>query len=135
LTAGSRSISALLGADCVFLAPLEYQQNFVRYRIGRFQLGKTCVCDPNLIFRRGHERCRHLPQPVQLSGSEKRRKAEMAKQLGIDALASFTDIDFLLNLRQYRRAGRALAAIRKALSDVYSERMEVCDDSNLSEAT
>jgi hypothetical protein len=45
LTAASRSTTALLGADCVFLAPLEYQQNFVRYRMGRFQLGKTCVCD------------------------------------------------------------------------------------------
>ena len=98
LTAESRSTTALMGANCVFLAPLKYQQNFVRYRMGRFQLGKTCVCDPNVMFRRGHERCRHLPQLIQLSGLEKRRKANMAKQLGIDAFASFTDIDFLLNL-------------------------------------
>ena len=83
---------------------------------------------------RGHERCRHLPQPIQLSGLEKRRKADMAKRLGIDAFASFTDIDFLLNLRQYHRAGRALAAVRKALYDIYSERMEACGDPGLSEA-
>jgi hypothetical protein len=134
LTAGSRSTTALLGADCVFLAPLGYQQNFVRYRMGRFQLGKTCVCDQNVMFRRGHEKCRHLPQPIQLSGLEKRRKADMAKRLSIDAFASFTDIDFLLNLRQYHRAGRALAAVRKALGDVYSERMEACGDSGLGEA-
>lgn len=57
----------------------------------------------------------------------------MAKRLGIDAFASFTDIDLLLNLRRYHRAGRALAAIRKALGDVYSERMEVCGDSSLIE--
>jgi hypothetical protein len=36
LTTGSRSTTALLGADCVFLAPLEYQHDFVRYRMGRF---------------------------------------------------------------------------------------------------
>jgi hypothetical protein len=65
---------------------------------------------------------------------EKRRKADIAKRLGIDAFASFTNIDFLLNLRQYHYAGRALATIRKALSDVYSERMEACGDLGLSEA-
>jgi hypothetical protein len=58
----------------------------------------------------------------------------MAKRLGIDAFASFTDIDFLLNLRQYHRAGRALATVRKALGDVYSERMEAYGDPGLSEA-
>ena len=68
LTAGSRSTTALLGTDCVFLAPLEYQQNFVQYRMGRFQLGKTCVCDPNVMFRRGHERCRYLLRLIRLSG-------------------------------------------------------------------
>jgi hypothetical protein len=135
LTTGSRSTTALLGADCVFLAPLEYQQNFVRYRMGRFQLGKTCVCDPNVMFRRGHEICRYLPRLIHLSSSEKRQKAEMARRLCIDTFASFTDIDFLLNLRQYRRAGRALAAIRKTLGQVYSERMAACDDSTLNEAT
>ena len=36
LTARSRSTTVLSGADCVFLAPLEYQQDFVRYWIGRF---------------------------------------------------------------------------------------------------
>lgn len=135
LTARSRSTTVLLGADCVFLAPLEYQQDFVRYRMGRFQLGKTCVCDPDVMFRRGHEICRYLPQLIQLSGSEKRQKAEMARRLGIDTFASFTDIDFLLNLRQYRRAGRALATIRKTLGDVYSERMAACDDSTQDGAT
>lgn len=63
-------MTAMLGGDCVFLAPLEHQQNFVRYRMGRFQLGKTCVCEPNVMCRRGHESCRHLPQPIQLSVSE-----------------------------------------------------------------
>lgn len=135
LTARSRSTTALSGADCVFLAPLEYQQDFVRYRMGRFQLGKTCVCDPNVMFRRGHEICRYLPRLIQLSGSEKRQKAEMARRLGIDTFASFTDVDFLLNLQQHHRAGRALAAIRKILGDVYSARMAACDDSAQSEAT
>jgi hypothetical protein len=102
--------------------------------MGRFQLGKTCVCDLNVMFRRGHEICRYLPRLIHLSGSEKRQKAEMARRLGIDTFASFTDIDFLLNLRQYRRAGRALTAIRKTLGDVYSERMAACDDPTLNEA-
>jgi hypothetical protein len=87
-----------------------------------------------MIFRRGYEKCRNLLQPIQLSGLEKRRKANMAKRLSIDAFASFTDIDFLLNLRQYHRAGRALATVSKALGDVYYERMKACDDSGLSDA-
>jgi hypothetical protein len=66
---------------------------------------------------------------------EKRQKAEMAKRLGIDTFASFTNIDFLINLRQYHRASRALAAIRKILGNVYSERIAACDDLSLDEAT
>jgi hypothetical protein len=87
------------------------------------------------MFRRGHEDCRHLPRLIQLSGLEKRQKAEIAKRLGIDTFASFTNIDFLMNLRQYHRAGRALAAIRKILGDVYPERMAACDNLSLNEAT
>lgn len=101
--------------------------------MGRSQLGKACACDPNVMFRRGHEVCRDLPQLVHVSCLERRRKARMAKQLGIGAFASFTDINFLLSPRQYDRAGRALAAIRKALNDVYSERMEACGDLSLGE--
>lgn len=95
--------------------------------MGRFQLGKLCACGPNIVFRRGHENCRSLPRPPQLSGVEVRRKSDMAKRLGIGVSASFTDLDFLLNTRQYHRAGRALAAIRRALGDVYSERMRLDD--------
>jgi len=87
------------------------------------------------MFRRGHEVCRHLLRLIQLSGSEKRRKTEMVRRLGIDTFASFTDIDFLLNTRQYRRAGRALSVIRKTLGDVYSEQMAACDDLGIDEAT
>lgn len=129
LTALSRSTTALHGADCVFFAPLEHQQNLVRYRMGRFQLGKSCACGPNVMFRRGHEGCTRLPRLPQLSGTERRRKIEMAKRLGIGISASFTDLEFLLNTRQYHRVGRALAAIRSALGAVYSERMELAGDS------
>jgi hypothetical protein len=59
----------------------------------------------------------------------------MARRLGIDTFASFTNIDFVLNLWQYRRASSALAAIRKILGDVYSERMAVCDNLSLDKAT
>jgi len=59
----------------------------------------------------------------------------MVRRLSIDTFASFTNIDFLLNLWQYRRASRALAAIRKTLGKVYSERMAASDDSTLNEAT
>lgn len=97
--------------------------------MGRFQLGKLCACGPNVMFRRGHENCTHLPRLPHLSGTERCQKTDMAKRLGIGMSASFTDLDFLLNTRQYRRAGRALAAIRKALARVYSERMELADDS------
>lgn len=53
----------------------------------------------------------------------------MAKRLGIGVFASFTDLDLLLNTRQYRRAGRALTAIRAALGALYSERMQHAEDS------
>lgn len=129
LTAQSRSVTSLYGADCVFLAPLEHQQNFVRYRMGRFQLGKLCACGPRVLFRRGHEDCMYLPRPPQLSGAERRRKTEMAKRLGIGVSASFTDLDYLLNTKQYRRAGRALAAIRVTLGAIYAERMQLDEDS------
>ena len=128
LTARSRSTTSLYGADCIFLAPLEHQQNLVRYRMGRFQLGKLCVCGPNVWFRRGHEDCRYLPRPPQLSGAERRRKTVMAKRLGIGVSARFTDLDFLLNTRQYHRAGRALAAIRATLTAMYAERMQLAED-------
>jgi hypothetical protein len=131
LTAQSRSSTALYGADCVFLAPLEHQQNFVRYRMGRFQLGKLCACGPNVMFRRGHENCRYLPRLPHLSGTERRQKIDMARRLGIGIAASFTDLDFLLNTKRYHRAGQALAAIHKTLSEIYSERMELCEDPNL----
>lgn len=135
LTARSRSTTSLYGADWVFFAPLEHQQNFVRYRMGRFQFGKLCACGPDVIFRRGHEDCRYLPRPPQLSGTELRRKSEMAKRLGIGVSASFTHLDFLLNTRQYHRAGPALAAIRRALGDVYSARMQLENDPTLLEPT
>jgi hypothetical protein len=99
--------------------------------MGRFQLGKGCVCSPNVMFRRGHETCIRLPQLPRLSGAEARRKIEMARRLGIGTSATFTDLDFLLNTRQYHRIGRALAAIRSALASVYSERMELAQESAL----
>lgn len=95
--------------------------------MGRFQLGKLCVCAPNVMFRRGHETCKYLPGLPRLSGNERRQKVDMAKRLGVGISSSFTDLDFLLNTRQYHRAGRALAAIRRALGDVYSERMRLDD--------
>lgn len=96
--------------------------------MGRFQLGKLCACGPDVMFRRGHEDCRYLPRPPQLSGTELRRKNDMAKRLGIGVSASFTDLDFLLNTRQYHRAGRALAAIRATLGALYAERMRLAED-------
>ena len=95
--------------------------------MGRFQLGKLCACGPDVMFRRGHEDCRYLPRPPQLSGTELRRKSDMAKQLRIGVSASFTDLDFLLNTRQYDRAGRALAAIRATLRALYAERMQLAE--------
>jgi len=127
LTARSRSTTSLYGADYVLLAPLCYQQDFVRYRIGCFQLGKMCVYASNVVFRRSHETCRHLPRLPRLSSNERGRKIDIAKRLGVSISSSFTDLDFLLNMRQYHRAGRAMLAIRRALGVVYSERLQAED--------
>lgn len=124
LTALSRSDGALNGADLTFLAPLQYQQDFVRYRIGRFQLGKSCVCDTNVMFRRGHENCRYFPQLIHLSASERRRKSDLPRNLGVGLSTNFTNTNFLLNERQYHRVGKALSTIRKILGAAYSERMD-----------
>jgi hypothetical protein len=99
--------------------------------MGRFQLGKLCVYDPNMMFRRGHENCRYLSYLPHLSVTERRQKIDIAKQLGIGISASFTDLDLLLNTRQYHRASQALTAIRKALSEIYSKWMELCENPNL----
>lgn len=92
--------------------------------MGRFQLGKSCVCNVNVMFWRGHEICRCLPQFIKLSASERRRKSDMARKLGVGLSTSFTDMDFLLNERQYHRVGHALSEIRKILGAVYSERID-----------
>jgi len=45
------------------------------------------------------------------------------QQLVLDRAMHFTDLDFLLNTRQFERVGIALIAIRKALRQRYHERM------------
>lgn len=72
-----------------------------------------------MILRCVHENCGQLPQLPRLSDAERRHKIDMAKRLSIGVFASFTDLDFLLNIRRYHRASRALAALRKALDCTY----------------
>lgn len=110
-------------ADVALKAPLQYQQWLVRYRMGRFMWRTLCICDKQTHFRRGHEGCRSLPQGLQLSKIERRQKQLMQRRLVLDRSLCFTDIDFLLNLRQFERAGNALLMIRKALMQKYHERM------------
>ena len=47
----------------------------------------------------------------------------MTQQLVLDRSMHFTDLDFLLNVRQFKRVGVALIAIRKALRQRYYERL------------
>jgi len=51
----------------------------------------------------------------------------MMQQLVLDRSMHFTDLDFLLNIRRFERAGVALIAIRKALRQSYHERLAAED--------
>ena len=47
----------------------------------------------------------------------------MIRRLVLSRSMHFTDLDFLLNIRQFERASVALITIRKALEQRYHERM------------
>lgn len=59
----------------------------------------------------------------------------MARKLGVGLSTSFTDMDFLLNERQYHLVGQALSAIRKILGAIYSERMDELHRTTVEETT
>ena len=98
--------------------------------MGRFMCGAICACDPNKRFYRGHETCPDLPQSIRLSKTERRRKKSMMQSLLLDHSKTFTDLDFLLNIRSFSRVGQSLLAVRKALKKKYSERI-IAEESNL----
>ena len=97
--------------------------------MGRFMWRASCACDSQVWFRRGHEHCDSLPKCFELAKAERRQKRRMAQRLVLDRSMYFTDLDFLLNTRQFERAGVALMTIRKALRQRYRERMLTEDGS------
>lgn len=105
LTIESRSTRTLFMADTTMLAPVRDQQTVVRYRMGRFMYEPICVCSSDRRFHRGHETCPDLPQLASLSKKERGQKKAMARRLLLDRAKNFTDIDFLLNTRQFARVG------------------------------
>lgn len=133
MTAFSRSRKSLFMADASLQAPIQYQQLFVRYRMGWFIRRTSCVRDKQVWLRRGHQHCGSLPKCFELSKTERRRKKQIMQQLVLDRSMHFTNLDFVLNARRFERVGIALVAIRKALRQRYHERMLTEDSASGSE--
>jgi hypothetical protein len=115
----SRTVPGLPWADIALGAPASAQGMLLQYRRGVFMFNSICACDPEVRFHRGHESCLALRQPCTLTRVERREKRKM--QLALASGHKFTDIDYLLNTGQWKRAVLILSSIQKRLRLVYKE--------------
>jgi hypothetical protein len=115
----SRTVPGLPWADITLGAPASAQGMLLQYRRGVFMFNSICACDPEVRFHRGHESCPALRQPCTLTRVERREKRKM--QLALASGHKFTDIDYLLNTGQWKRAVLILSSIQKRLRLVYKE--------------
>jgi hypothetical protein len=115
----SRKVPGLRLADISFAAPGPAQDMLLRYRRGLFMFSTICACDPDVRFHRGHESCPALGLPHTLSRVERRQKRGMKAELSFEH--KFTDVDYLLNSGQLKRAVLILSDIQARLRVVYKE--------------
>lgn len=97
-------------ADHVLKAMQRDQQILVKYRLGLFLLNARCLCSK--VFTRGHEECRTLDVRAGL------RKAERSIVAGIASRnpdRKVTQIDWLLNAGQLKRAAELLREIQRTV--------------------
>jgi hypothetical protein len=116
----SRRVQGLYMADVSLSGPIAKQEWLFQYRRGVFMLNYTCVCHPQVKFRRGHEDCTAIDRPLSLTFGEKRLKWLMRVELDIEE-AKFTDVDFLLNIGRTESVVEILLSIRNQLRQVYAK--------------
>jgi hypothetical protein len=115
----SRKVPGLRLADISFAAPGLAQDMLLKYCRGLFMFSTICACDPDVRFHRGHESCPALGLPHTLSRVERRQKREMKAELSFEH--KFTDVDYLLNSGQLKRAVSILSDIQTRLRQVYKD--------------
>lgn len=115
-------------ADITLSAPIPSQEMLFKYRQGKFMFDTVCRCMKPTDrghegkYRRAHETCPTLPQPVYLSQRELITKNAMKASLPIsNSRRHFTDVDFLLNTGQFGRAVLILSTVRSSLLQFYHE--------------
>jgi len=130
----SRKVLGLRFADITLSAPIPFQEMLFKYRQGRFMFSTACRCletDKGRLsskFRRAHEKCPTLPQPVYLTKRELVEKATMKAALPIsDTECHFTDVDYLLNTKQFDRAILILSTVKQSLFAFYHETMKAVE--------
>ena len=116
----SRKVPGLFLADISLSALGSVQRRLLQYRKGVFMHNSICSCDPKVKFIRGHEHCKALHHLVRLTRFEKTRKRQMKVDLGVGK-EKLTNLDFLINDGQVKRAGKMLSRIQKHLGMVYKE--------------
>lgn len=125
----SRKVPGLSLADNSLAAPIASQELLFQYRRGTFLHGFICLCGNR--FHRGHESCPTLPRPVRLTRAEISAKLKAAATILATcspADAKFTDVDFLLNSGELRKADTILSTLQRALAHRFHESM-FSDDS------
>ena len=123
----SRQKSGLIGADSSLTGrSLAIQRRLFQYRQGVFGFGRSCVCSPEKLFRRGHEVCPALSRPGRLSRREKQQKAQ-TRLLFQKTPIRLTAIDWLLNTGKVDRASQWLSSIEKQLDQIYHQRQQEKD--------
>lgn len=120
----SRGRGGLPYSDISLSAPTRHQQDLLRYRLGIFQIRRQCRCEN--LFIRGHESCSLLDIPVLLSKMERHVK-RMARN--DQDLQKLTDIDWLLNTGNLKRAMMALQLVKDKLLIVWKETLKEDDGS------
>lgn len=117
----SRGVPGLSYADISLSAPVIAQGALFHYRLGVFMHGVICACERGKDFQRGHEECRLLPYLTRLTVHERAQKQKAAAKLQTkDSTTRFTDLDFLINTGQLRRASKILSILRKTLDKIRS---------------
>lgn len=122
----SRMRSGLLYADRTLAAPARMQDTFFRYRRGvwcfRFKHNCPAATRP---FQRGDEDCVCQGQATRLSQRDLRRKAAQGEGLGKGG--KFTNVDFLLNNKQWARPYDMMLRVHGKLKTFLEEQVEEAD--------
>ena len=122
---GARLQNSFRFADLTLEAPLYLQDTFFRYRRGLWQIHQVHQCrfvPKGREFHRGDEECGCFQPRSRLSRKHRQQKRREGDLLGLKM--RYTNVDFLLNHREFKRAGRILRDVQDQLVKRYSNRKD-----------